>query len=123
MARDRIHDGRLSEPAQDSAAYYLTQLQSSDPTNAGLADAGHELSAKLLERARAGAAAGKPVDADLALARRFGADPKELAAVQQLASAPRSPAALDPAVLAAGLKRLRVAPLPGGAMNQHIAGR
>jgi TonB family protein len=124
MARDRIHDGRLSDPAQDSAAYYLTQLQSSDPTNAGLADAGHELGAKLLERARAAAAAGKPVDADLALARRFGADPKELAAVQQLASAPRSPAALDPAVLAAGLKRLRAPPpdYPESAMNQHIAG-
>jgi TonB family protein len=124
MARDRIHDGRLSDPTQDSAAYYLTQLQSSDPTNAGLADAGHELGAKLLERARAAAAAGKPVDADLALARRFGADPKELAAVQQLASAPRSPAALDPAVLAAGLKRLRAPPpdYPESAMNQHIAG-
>ncbi len=124
MARDRIHDGRLTDPAQDSAAYYLTQLQSSDPTNAGLADAGHELGAKLLERARTAAAAGKPVDADLALARRFGADPKELAAVQQLASAPRSPAALDPAVLAASLKRLRAPPpdYPESAMAQHIAG-
>ncbi|HUL18852.1 MAG TPA: energy transducer TonB [Steroidobacteraceae bacterium] len=124
MARDRIHDGRLTDPAQDSAAYYLTQLQTSDPANAGLADAGHELSAKLLERARGAAAAGKPVDADLALARRFGGDPKEIATVQQLASAPKSPAALDPAVLAAGLKRLRAPPpdYPENAMNQHIAG-
>ena len=124
QARDRIHDGRLSDPAQDSAVYYLTQLQGSDPGNAGLADAGHELSAKLLERARAAAAAGKPVDADLALARRFGADPKDVAGVQLLASAPKSPAALDPAVLAASLKRLHAPPpdYPENAMNQRIAG-
>ncbi len=124
MARDRIHDGRLSDPAQDSAAYYLTQLQGSDPANAGLADAGHELSAKLLERARAATAAGKPVDADLALAKRFGADPKDVATIQQLASAPKAPAPLDLAALSASLKRLRAPPpdYPENAMNQHISG-
>jgi len=38
---------------------------------------------KLLERARAAMLAGKSGDADLALAKRWGADPKEVLAVQQ----------------------------------------
>jgi protein TonB len=123
QARDRIRDGRLSEPAQDCAVFYLTQLQGSDPTNAGLADAARELSGKLLERARSSIAAGKAADADLALARRFGADPKDVAAVQQLASAPKS-AAVDTAALAANLKRIRAVPpdYPPNAQAAHISG-
>jgi periplasmic protein TonB len=103
--------------------FYLTQLQANDPTNAGLADAGRELGAKLLDRARASIAAGKSADADLALARRWGADPKDLAAVQNQAS-PRTPATLDPNTLAAGLKRLRSPPpeYPDSALAQHVAG-
>ena len=31
LARDRMRDGRLTDPAQDSAAFYLTQLEASDP--------------------------------------------------------------------------------------------
>jgi len=123
MARERLRDGRLSDPAQDSAAYYLTQLQSSDPANAALADAGHDLAARLLERARAAMLAGKPADADLALARRWGADPKEVLAVQQLQPAAQS-AARDPAALAASLKRLRSVPpdYPPSALAQRTTG-
>lgn len=124
QARDRIRDGRLSEPAQDCAVFYLTQLQASDPSNAGLADASRELSGKLLDRARTTIAAGKPADADLALARRFGADPKDVAAVQQLANSPKSGAGLDPAALAANLKRIRAVPpdYPPNAQAAHISG-
>lgn len=110
LVHDRMRDGHLTDPAQDSATFYLTQLQTNDPTNVAVVEAGHELAAKLLERARASATAGKPADADLAAARRLGADPKELAAVQQLQSAPKN-VTPDPAALAAALKRLR-APAP-----------
>lgn len=122
-ARERLRDARLTDPAQDSAAYYLTQLQSSDPGNAALADAGRALAAKLIERARAAVLAGKPADADLALAKRWGADPRELAAVQQLQPPPPQ-AALDPAMLAANLKRVRSAPpdYPPTALAQHVTG-
>ena len=122
-ARERLRDGRLTDPAQDSAAYYLTQLQSSDPGNAALTDAGRALAAKLIERARAAVLAGKPADADLALAKRWGADPKDLAAVQQLQPPPPQ-AALDPATLAANLKRVRSAPpdYPPTALAQHVSG-
>ncbi len=122
-ARDRIRDGRLTDPAQDSAVFYLTQLQTSDPNNAALSDAGHELAAKLLERARAAVAAGKPAEADLAQARRWGADPKDVQAVQQQGT-PKSASMPDAATLASSLKRLRTTPpdYPENALAQHVSG-
>jgi len=125
LARERMREGRLTDPAQDSAAGYLAQLQTADPNNAGLADAGHELAGKLLERARASVLAGRPADADLALARRWGADPKDVSAVQQLQNQPKQRGGvLDPASLAANLKRVRApAPdYPESALAQHITG-
>jgi protein TonB len=124
LARDRLRDGRLTDPAQDSAAWYLTQLQAVDAGSAALADASRDLAGKLLERARSAVLAGRSADADLAQARRWGADPRDLAAVQQL-QAPRSRgAAIDPAALVANLKRVRAAPpeYPQAAMAQQIAG-
>ena len=123
LTRAALRDGRLTDPAQDSAGWYLGQLQSSDPGNAALADASRELSGKLLERARATVLAGKSGDADLAQAKRWGADPKDLLAVQQLAAAKTREGA-DPAALASRLTRLRGAPpdYPVTALTQHLAG-
>jgi TonB family protein len=122
LTRAALRDGRLTDPAQDSAAWYLGQLQSSDPANAALPDAGRELAGKLLERARAAVLAGKSGDADLAQAKRWGADPKDVLAVQQLA-APKSKGP-DPASLASSLKRLRAPSpdYPATALTQRIAG-
>src|SRR5262249_4076633 len=95
------------------------------PNNPGLPDAGHDLAAKLLDRARTSVLAGKSPDADLALARRWGADPKDVGAVQQLQSAPKAKGApIDPATLAASLKRTRVVQpdYPANALQQHISG-
>jgi TonB family protein len=123
LTRVALRDGRLTDPAQESAAWYLGQLQSSDPGNAALPDVSRELSGKLLERARAALLAGKSGDADLALAKRWGADPKDVLAVQQLVAA--NSRGLDhPAALAASLKRLRAPSpeYPAAAMTQRIAG-
>jgi TonB family protein len=123
LARERVRDGRLTDPAQDSAAYYLTQLQSSEPGNAGLADASHALASALIERAHAAVLAGKAADADLAQARQWGADASAVLAVQQL-QAPKPAAATDPAALAAELKRTRSSPpdYPPNALAQHLTG-
>jgi TonB family protein len=122
LTRAALREGRLTDPAQDSAAWYLGQLQSSDPANAALPDASRELSGKLLERARAAVLAGKSGDADLAQAKRWGADPKDVLAVQQLA-APKSKGP-DPASLASSLKRLRAPSpdYPATALAQRLAG-
>jgi protein TonB len=121
LVRDRMRDGRLTEPAQDSAAYYLTQLQSSDAENSALLPLSRELAGKLLDRARAAVQAGRSADQDLGSARRLGADPKDVLAVQQLA-APK--AAADMAALAARLKLVKSAPpdYPKSALQQSVAG-
>ena len=124
LARDRMRDSHLTDPAQDSAAFYLAQLEASDPTNVAVVEASHELAGKLVERARGSIAAGKSADADVAQAKRWGADPKDLAALQQLQSAPKNAGALDTAALAANLKRTRSPPpeYPESAVSQKIAG-
>lgn len=123
-ARERLRDGRFTDPPQDSAAYYLAQAQSTDPASSSVADAGRELAQQLLARARAAIGAGKSADADIALARRWGADPQELLAVQQLQSQPKAAAATDLAALAANLKRVRATPpdYPQNALNQRLSG-
>ena len=123
LARAALREGRLTDPGEGSAASYLSQLQSSDPANAALPDLGRELAARLLERARAAVLAGKSADADLAQAKRWGADPKDVQAVQQL-SAPVAKATVDTAALASSLKRLRASPpdYPPSALTQRITG-
>jgi protein TonB len=138
-ARDHIHDGRLTDPAQDSAVYYLTQVQTSDPTNAALAQASRELAAKLIDRAKTSALAGKTalVEPDLTQAKRWGADPKDVAAVQQMQAASKpatqgpsrvaaaaAAAGISPAALAANLRRQRYVPpeFPTKALTQRISG-
>ncbi|HEX4649416.1 MAG TPA: energy transducer TonB [Steroidobacteraceae bacterium] len=121
LARTALREGRLTDPAE-SAAAYLSQLQSSDPTNAALPEMDRALATKLIERARAAVFAGRSGDADLTQAKRWGADPKEVLAVQQL-GAP-APKRVDAASLATSLKRLRTAApdYPSTALAQKITG-
>jgi len=123
QARDALRDGHLTEPAQESAAYYLGQLQASDPNNALVAQASHDLAAKLLDRARSAVQAGRSPDPDLSEARRWGASPQDILTVQQLA-APKAAAAPDLAALAARLKATRTtAPeYPQDALQHQISG-
>lgn len=134
-ARDRVRDGRLTDPANDSAAYYLTQLQTTDPSNPQLAQVSRDLATKLLDRARTAVLAGKAAlaEPDLAQAKRWGADPKDILAVQQTQPASKASAAgpsrsaasgLTSAQLAAALKRTKYAPpeFPPTALTKRISG-
>jgi protein TonB len=138
-ARDRIRDGKLTDPANDSGAFYLQQLQQSDPNNPALAQISHDLASKLLERARQSELAGKPTaaDPDLALAKRYGADPRDIQAIQQTVAMPKptttgsgggrsaaSATGLTPAQLAQNLKRLKYVPpeFPSKALSQRVSG-
>jgi protein TonB len=131
LARDRVKEGKLDAPANDNAAFYLTALQAADANNGSIATVSRELATKLLDRASAAARDGKTtqMDADLAAARRWGADAKDITAVQQ-ASASRKNAAKPasapalPADLASKLKRTRyVEPeYPERALSQRLGG-
>lgn len=91
--KEHLRAGKLTEPPQDNAAYYLSQLQTKDPNHAAIAPANRELAARLLERARGLINQGRsaPADADIAQARRYGADPKEITALQELAASLAAP--------------------------------
>ena len=121
LVRDRLREGRLTDPAQDSAAYYLTQLQSADAEHSAVTPLSRDLAKLLLDRARAAVQAGRSADQDLGAARRLGADPREILAVQQLA-APK--AAADLASLAASLKLVKNVPpeYPQSALTHGVAG-
>lgn len=136
-ARERIRDGKLTEPAQDSAAYYIGQLQATDPSNSAVAGLSRDLASRLVDRARSAARdPGKAaqVDADLTQAKRWGADARDIQTIQQLqssaraANAPAARAAAAPgpsvASLAAQLKRTHyVAPdYPPTALDNKLAG-
>jgi TonB family protein len=137
LARDRLRDGRLTDPAQDSVAFYINQIQTSDPNNPVIGQLSHDLASKLIDRSRSSAQTGKGgavVDADLTQAKRWGADPKDILAVQAIQSAPKVPqsaaaraasaSGLNPATLAASLKRTRYVPpeFPSKALSQRLSG-
>ena len=135
LTRERLRDGKLLDPQNDSAAYYIAALQTADATNPAIASASRELATKLLDRASASARDGKTaqMDADLTQARRWGADPKDIAAVQQASASRKNPAKPAPssanaatqvADLQARLKRTRtVEPeYPERALSQKISG-
>ncbi len=122
--RDRLGSGALTDPAQDSAAYYLAQLQTSSPNDPALAQGSRDLAGKLLERARTSILAGKSGDADLATARRFGADAASVSAVQQLTQPKAQAPAISTAALASKLKQTRSASpeYPDDALRRRISG-
>jgi TonB family protein len=137
VARERIREGKLTDPAQDSAAYYIGQLQTTDPANSAVAGLSHDLASRLIDRARSAArdsGRAAQVDADLTQAKRWGADARDIQAVQQLQSsaratnapAARAAAAQAPnvAALAAQLKRTHyVSPeYPQTALDSKLAG-
>ena len=135
--RDRIQSGKLTDPANDNAAYYLMQLQSMDAANPAVGQLSHDLVGKLLDRARQSELAGKPAlaDPDLLQAKRWGADPKDILSIQQTIPMPkpqnsgssRSAAAasgLTPSQLAQNLKRIKYVPpeFPAKALSQRVSG-
>lgn len=122
--RERLGSGALTDPAQDSAAYYLTQLQTSSPNDPALAQGSRDLAGKLLERARAAVLAGKSGDADVAAARHWGADAASVSAVQQLSQARAQTPASNNAALASQLKQIRSASpeYPPNALGHQISG-
>ncbi|HVY80919.1 MAG TPA: energy transducer TonB [Steroidobacteraceae bacterium] len=133
-AQARVKDGRLLDPANDSAAFYLTQLQSVDPNNSYLVAGSRELATKLLDRASAYGRDNKTaqMEADLTQAKRWGADQKDIDAIRQASLSRRNqpkPATAangrsSPADLQAKLKRTRyTAPeYPERALAQKISG-
>jgi TonB family protein len=58
LAQTRLAQGKLTEPDNDSALYYLNQLRSADPKNNALAQLSGAIQTQILARARASLDAG-----------------------------------------------------------------
>jgi TonB family protein len=69
LAQSRLAQGALVEPDGDNAWFYLNQLRTANPKNAGLAALASGLQAQLTARARAALDAGNPAVAEPLLAR------------------------------------------------------
>lgn len=140
LVRERIREGKLTAPDNDSAAHHLTALKATDANHSAIVPLSRELADQLLQRASMAARERRTaeVQADLAAARTWGASASEIQAVQQLAaqavaasSRSQPPAAaaarppIDPALLAERLKRIRYVPpeYPPRALQQRIAGQ
>jgi TonB family protein len=53
LAQARLAQGKLTEPDNDNALYYINQLRSADPRNAGLPQLTASLQSQIIDRARA----------------------------------------------------------------------
>ncbi len=58
LAQSRLAQGKLTDPDNDSALYYVNQLRAADPKNSGLAQITGAVQLQILDRARASLDAG-----------------------------------------------------------------
>ncbi|HXW09884.1 MAG TPA: energy transducer TonB, partial [Steroidobacteraceae bacterium] len=126
LVQQRIADGRLLEPASDSAVFHLNALRALDPAAAIVASNERALSGRLVEHARFALAEQRLDDArtHAAAARQLGVDSDVVAALERdiaNAGATPGPAGARPAPR---LVRTRyVAPqYPAAALKQGLTG-
>ena len=72
LAQSRLAQGKLTDPDNDNALYYVNQLRAADPKNSGLAQITGAVQTQILDRARASLDAGD-IDKSEALAQKAGA--------------------------------------------------
>jgi TonB family protein len=133
LANQRIAQGRLIEPAGDSAKHYVDLLRAADPGFEGLTDTTALLATRALTEARQHIAAGNPERADqmLQTAAVNGAPDSEIAAVTaEIASArvakPKPAASRPPTAVMPenSLRRTRFVPpeYPARALSRGTEG-
>jgi periplasmic protein TonB len=71
LAQARLAQGKLTDPDNDSALFYVTQLRAADPKNNALAQLSSSLQSQILDRARAASEAGD-IDKAEALLQKAG---------------------------------------------------
>jgi TonB family protein len=114
LFNQRLAQGRLTEPAADSAKYYLEQLAQAEPASAATLAARSAFESRLLDEAHAAVTAQNLPAARrwLAEAQGAGASPAGIAAVEAEIGAAQKPAA---EALPAATAGPAAAPAPGSA--------
>jgi protein TonB len=125
LAQSRLAQGKLTEPDNDSALFYVNQLRATDPKNSGLPRISSAVQGQILEQARAALDATQPARAEslLQMAAGLGAS-ADLAALSQRLAQLKLTTAGPPEVLEASLTRAKAIELdyPTDALRRGVEG-
>ncbi len=125
LAQARLAQGKLTEPDNDSALFYVNQLRTADPKNSSLPRMVSAVQGQILEQARAALDTTQPARAEalLQMAASLGASADLTALNQRLAQLKQTPAGAQE-VTEASLTRLKGIDLdyPRDALKKSIEG-
>jgi TonB family protein len=125
LAQSRLAQGKLTEPDNDSALFYVNQLRATDPKNSSLPRISSAVQGPILEQARAALDSTQPARAEtlLQMAAGLGASP-DLAALNQRLAQMKLTTAGPPQVLEASLTRAKTIELdyPADALRRGLEG-
>jgi TonB family protein len=127
LVGDRIGQGRLLDPPNDSAAFYLSALKAADAKNSALPDLTRHLAAELIDAARAALDDNRIADAESALqsARTFGALATDVAVLDQSIAHSKALETQRASIVSAGTLTLTraISPIyPNDAVNSGTEG-
>ncbi len=126
LAVSRLAQGKVTEPDNDSALFYVNQLRAADPNNAGLPRISGAVQAQILEQARASLDATQVGAAEslLKLAAGLGSSSVLDTLNQRLAQAKSSAGAALPEVTESSLTRINAieTSYPAVARRKNIEG-
>ncbi len=126
LAQSRLAQGKVTEPDNDSALYYVNQLRAADPKNSALPRISGAVQGQILDRARAALDTTQPARAEalLQMAASLGANADLAALNQRLAQLKLAAAAGPQEMSEASLTRLRPIELdyPGEALRKNVEG-
>jgi TonB family protein len=125
LAQSRLAQGKLTEPDNDSALFYVNQLRATDPKNSGLARISSAVQAQILDQARAALDSAQPARAEtlLQMAAGLGAS-ADLAPLNQRLAQLKLTATGPQEVLEASLTRAKAIELdyPSDALRRGVEG-
>jgi TonB family protein len=125
LAQARLAQGKLTEPDNDSALFYVNQLRTADPKNSSLPRIVGAVQGQILEQARAALDTTQPARAEalLQMAAGLGAS-ADLAALNQRLAQLKQTAAGAQEVPEGSLTRIKGIELdyPGDALRKNIEG-
>jgi len=127
LAQSRLAQGKVTEPDNDSALYYVNQLRTADPKNGALPRISAAVQGQIQDQARAALDAAQPARAEALLqtAASLGTNAELIALNQRLAQVKQAAAAASPPEMTeASLTRLKPIELdyPSEALRKNIEG-
>ena len=125
LAQSRLAQGKLTEPDNDSALFYVNQLRATDPKNSGLPRISSAVQAQIIDQARSALDSTQPARAEalLQMAAGLGAS-ADLAGLNQRLATLKLATAGPPEVLEASLARTKTIELdyPSDALRRGVEG-